>query len=272
MSRGTTGIYTAPAGTAAIAGQIINPTSFNSLVTDIGGEITNSLDRLGRSGMGAALAMSGFKITGLGPGTATGDGATFGQYTADIAAATTAIPNANLASMAAYTVKANATGSPAAVADVTLAALAALLVAQGFSVVPVGSITPIVGVAAPAGWLLCDGTAVSRTTYSSLFTTCATNFGVGDGSTTFNVPDLRGYFVRGFDAGRGIDPARVLYAAQADALASHTHVVNIINILAGAGAVQNAVNAAATGGAATQATGVAETRPKNIAFNYCIKF
>lgn len=55
-------------------------------------------------------------------------------------------------------------------------------------------------VAAPAGWLECNGAAVSRTTYSDLFTAVATLFGVGDGSTTFNVPDLRDHFVKGKNA------------------------------------------------------------------------
>lgn len=57
--------------------------------------------------------------------------------------------------------------------------------------VPTGSLVPYGGSAAPSGWLLCDGTAVSRTTYASLFTVISTTYGSGDGSTTFNLPDLR---------------------------------------------------------------------------------
>jgi hypothetical protein len=60
------------------------------------------------------------------------------------------------------------------------------------SALPVGSIVEYGGSAAPTGWLICDGTAISRTTYSDLFTAISTSFGVGDGSTTFNLPDLRG--------------------------------------------------------------------------------
>ncbi|HEC26694.1 MAG TPA: tail fiber protein [Gammaproteobacteria bacterium] len=55
------------------------------------------------------------------------------------------------------------------------------------------------GATAPTGYLLCDGTAVSRTTYSDLFTVIGTLFGVGDGSTTFNVPDRRGRSSAGLD-------------------------------------------------------------------------
>lgn len=62
---------------------------------------------------------------------------------------------------------------------------------------PVGTINAYGGTTAPDGWLLCQGQAVSRTDYSELFSVIGTNFGGGDGSTTFNVPDLRGEFLRG---------------------------------------------------------------------------
>lgn len=57
---------------------------------------------------------------------------------------------------------------------------------------PSGAVLPYAGPTAPTGFLMCDGSAVSRTTYSSLFAAISTNFGIGDGTTTFNVPDLRG--------------------------------------------------------------------------------
>jgi microcystin-dependent protein len=57
---------------------------------------------------------------------------------------------------------------------------------------PSGSIAAFAGSTAPNGWLLCDGTAISRTTYADLFTAIGTQYGGGDGSTTFNLPDLRG--------------------------------------------------------------------------------
>lgn len=58
--------------------------------------------------------------------------------------------------------------------------------------VPPGALTMYGASSAPSGWLLCDGSAVSRATYSALFTAISTTYGVGDGSTTFNVPDMRG--------------------------------------------------------------------------------
>lgn len=66
-------------------------------------------------------------------------------------------------------------------------------------IVPAGMLSPYAGSAAPTGWLLCDGSAVSRVAYSVLFTVVGTTYGVGDGSTTFNVPDLRGRVVAGKD-------------------------------------------------------------------------
>lgn len=60
----------------------------------------------------------------------------------------------------------------------------------------------------PSGWLECTGQAVSRTTYAGLFAGIGTAYGIGDGSTTFNIPDYRGYFLRGQDEGAGNDPDR----------------------------------------------------------------
>ena len=68
---------------------------------------------------------------------------------------------------------------------------------------PPGVIVPYGVSAAPTGFLLCDGTAVSRTTYSALFAVVSSLYGDGNGSSTFNVPDLRGRFIAGWDAGAG---------------------------------------------------------------------
>ena len=57
---------------------------------------------------------------------------------------------------------------------------------------PIGKIVMYAGSSAPRGWLLCQGQAVSRTTYAKLFSVIGTTYGSGDGSTTFNVPDMRG--------------------------------------------------------------------------------
>ena len=57
---------------------------------------------------------------------------------------------------------------------------------------PAGSVIAWVAGSAPTGWLLCQGQAISRSTYAALFAVCSTDYGSGDGSSTFNVPDLRG--------------------------------------------------------------------------------
>lgn len=97
--------------------------------------------------------------------------------------------------------------------------------------VPIGSIVPYAGSSAPSGWLLCYGQAVSRTTYGDLFGVIGTTFGVGDGSTTFNVPDLRGRIPLGKDNMGGTSANRVT-AAEADTIGgasgaeTHTLVVS----------------------------------------------
>ncbi len=71
----------------------------------------------------------------------------------------------------------------------------------------VGAIKPWGKSTAPAGYLLCDGTAVSRTTYADLFAIISTTYGAGDGSTTFNVPNLQGKMPQGYDGGSSYDLA-----------------------------------------------------------------
>ena len=92
---------------------------------------------------------------------------------------------------------------------------------------------------APEGWLKCNGAAVSRTTYARLFALLGAHYGAGDGSTTFNLPDMRGLFPRGWDDGRGLDPGRAFGAYQDMLIQSHNHG-------ASAGEVGNHLHAAWT--------------------------
>lgn len=80
---------------------------------------------------------------------------------------------------------------------------------------PAGSICFVCQSAAPTGWIKANGAAVSRATYADLFAAIGITFGDGDGSTTFNLPDMRGEFPRGFDDSRGADTGRALGTAQA---------------------------------------------------------
>ncbi len=82
---------------------------------------------------------------------------------------------------------------------------------------PTGAIMPYAGASAPTGYLFCDGNAVSRATYSDLFGIIGVTYGVGDGSTTFALPDLRGRVIAGQDD-MGGSSANTLTDAQADQL------------------------------------------------------
>lgn len=75
----------------------------------------------------------------------------------------------------------------------------------------------------PEGWLICDGRAVSRSQHQMLFSRIGTRWGAGDGITTFNLPNIRGEFIRGADLGRGVDPARQIGSWQGDQNLEHDH-------------------------------------------------
>lgn len=70
-------------------------------------------------------------------------------------------------------------------------------VTAGIGLPPVGSVIAFAGNSSPAGWLLCDGSAVSRETYADLFAVIGTTYGAGDGSTTFGLPNLTNKFIQG---------------------------------------------------------------------------
>ena len=139
--------------------------------------------------------------------------------------------------------------------------------------VPVGTVALWLTGSPPSGWLHMNGQAVSRTTYASLFALWGTSFGGGDGSTTFNVPDVRGEFPRFWDASRGVDSGRAIGSAQEDQIEAHTHdgvlqeaatpyYINL-NRIAGES------DTWATGnneGDTTGSSGGTETRPRNVAF------
>ncbi|WP_063827760.1 phage tail protein [Mesorhizobium loti] len=176
--------------------------------------------------------------------------------------------------------------------------LAALSVGDVPSIeVPPGCISMFGAATPPTGWLKCNGQAVSRVTYAPLFTAIGTSWGAGDAINTFNVPDLRGEFVRGFDDGRNVDTGRAIASFQDWATAApKTTTPARIN---GAGATIAMTNASNpthvgfarpsktgesvtaegydTGGAGNEmdsinvVTGDPETRPRNLAVLYIIK-
>lgn len=145
--------------------------------------------------------------------------------------------------------------------------------------VPPGAIQQFAMTTVPTGWLKCNGQAVSRTGYAALFAAIGTAWGAGDGSTTFGVPDLRGEFLRGWDDGRGVDAGRAFGSAQGDQIKTHTHQINA-NVGGTATADNQVVVAVGAQGdelvssdfVLAPAAGVgAETRPRNVAIQWCIR-
>jgi microcystin-dependent protein len=224
MPRNSSGVYVQPASDVnpPIAGTVIDPVAFAAALTDIANELTNSLDRLGRAPMQAALAMAGFRITNVGAPVAQTDAA-------------------RLADFGTY--------------------------------LPPGAIGLYSQKIAPAGWAIADGSAISRTVNPVLFSFYNSDgliYGVGDGLTTFNLPNYQGAMLRSWDNGRGLDPARVFGSYQADMFASHTHAGGTNSTLPMA--LLTGTGTLATGIAATQsATGGSETVGKNYACLVCIR-
>ena len=143
---------------------------------------------------------------------------------------------------------------------------------------PVGTVIFYAKNTAPTGFLKANGAAVSRSTYADLFTAIGTTFGVGDGSTTFNVPDMRGYFVRGWADDGSIDSGRSFGSTQ-DATSFTANTDEFGNGARGqASRFKNSDgdDGSATVGSSTPSSTVNITyrkvRPVNLALLACIKF
>lgn len=99
---------------------------------------------------------------------------------------------------------------------------------------PVGSVIDYAGTTEPSGWLFCYGQAINRTTYAALFAILSTTYGVGDGSTTFNLPDLRGRVVAGQDDMGGSSANRMTSPLNGDTLGaaggSESHTLTIAEV------------------------------------------
>ncbi|HHS9880604.1 TPA: phage tail protein [Klebsiella aerogenes] len=157
----------------------------------------------------------------------------------------------------------------------------------------VGSVMGFAVNAAPAGWLAANGQAVSRNVYARLFSRIGTTWGAGDGSTTFNLPDLRGEFIRGWDNGRDVDSGRAFASRQKGTIVGAKDDDNDaanISFLANGGVVDYGSDTVtpsdypgmipyylnATGKTSVPAASMryffSVTRPRNVALLYCIKY
>lgn len=151
------------------------------------------------------------------------------------------------------------------------------------STVPAGAVLDFAGSTAPAGYLLCDGSTVSRTTYARLFAAISDKWGAGDGSTTFKLPDFRGRVLLGSGTGSGLTARTLAATGGAEThqltsaeMPSHTHTQNSHNHIqdphshaattTGTGSVvtQNSINGSAnTSTPAATATNQAATATNN---------
>jgi microcystin-dependent protein len=157
---------------------------------------------------------------------------------------------------------------------------------QTITTVPTGLMSMWAASTAPSGWLECNGASLSTTTYAALFAIIAYTYG-GSGAN-FNLPDMRGYFPRGWDNGRGVDSGRAIGTSQADDNKSHTHTATVTDPghvhtsskmvnngggNGGAGASLGWVDTASavTGISVSNSTVGTEARPKNVALMFIIK-
>ena len=134
-----------------------------------------------------------------------------------------------------------------------------------------GVILSIAHTTVPAGYLLCNGSAISRITYSKLFDLIGTSYGAGNGSTTFNVPDLRGIFLRGFDNSRGADVGRVFGVEQAASKIQNGYWYGVPVI---DGELPQNITSGRFGGGSPTSTSMefVQIRPRNNTVNYVIKY
>ncbi|MBC3466031.1 tail fiber protein [Pseudomonas sp. RW10S2] len=119
--------------------------------------------------------------------------------------------------------------------------------------VPAGTVIYTAGSAAPPGFLKANGAAVGRAAYAELYAQIGTNYGAGDGVTTFNVPDLRAEFIRGLDDGRGVDSARLRGSVQMSQNLAHSHAVTVA---ASGSHTHNLSAVASSAGAHSHAAGI----------------
>jgi microcystin-dependent protein len=112
--------------------------------------------------------------------------------------------------------------------------------AGGYPLIPVGGLMPYAGATSPEGWLLCNGAAVSRTTYANLWALVGTTYGSGDGTTTFNVPDMRSRMPIGAGAGTGLTSRALAATGGAESvviasgnLPTHVHSIDPPNTTSG---------------------------------------
>jgi microcystin-dependent protein len=168
MSRNGSGTYNLPAGNPVVSGATITSSWANTTMQNIADGLTQSVASDGQTPMTGALNMANNKITSVTDPTNAQDAATKSYVDA-----------------VGFTVAPGTSGN-------VLTSNGTIWTSAAATTIPAGSMQMWPTATAPTGYLLCAGAAVSRTTYAALYAVIGTTYGVGDGTTTFNVPDLRG--------------------------------------------------------------------------------
>lgn len=182
-------------------------------------------------------------------------------------------------------VQLDADGKLPAVSGELLTGITAAQISGLSSGMPTGAVVAVASSSVPSGFLECNGAAVSRTSYASLYAAIGVVHGYGDNSTTFNLPDYRGRFLRGWDHAIARDPDRASRTAmatggatgdtvgsvQTDAFKSHTHTIAASAPTTAAGSTSS-LGSPNNASQTSNSTGGNETRPINANVMYCIKY
>ncbi len=212
MSRNGSGTYTLPAGNPVVTNTVISSTWANTTLTDLANAMTGSVAADGQTPMTGPLNLNSNKIANVTDPTLDQDATTKAYVDAADAVLTAAI-----------------------------AAIPSL---------PTGTINMWPTASAPTGYLLCAGSAVSRTTYAALFAVISTTFGVGDGTTTFNLPNYTNRMPYGTTIGAT--------GGSADAvIVSHTHTAT--STVTDTGHYHLQPNSGGAGGTITAPSGLGST-------------
>jgi microcystin-dependent protein len=165
--------------------------------------------------------------------------------------------------------------------------------------VPAGTVIAYASSTVPSGFLECNGSNISRSTYAQLYSAIGNAWGSGDGSSTFGLPDLRGEFIRGWDRTRGVDASRGFATTQSSQNQQHNHAITdpshshnmrglalsggsgSVSITLGSGqsyqiGYSNSISSRTSGNSSTGISinnqGGSESRPRNVSLMYIIKF
>lgn len=213
----------AASATAANSSKVAAATSETNAATSASTATTQAgiaTTKAGEAGTSATTASAQAGIATTKAGEAAGSATTATTKASEAStSANTATAQAGIATTKAGEASASASAAAGSAAAAASSADQVDLTRQ----VPSGAVQYFATGAAPTGWLKANGALVSRSTYAALFSAIGTTFGAGDGSTTFQLPDLRGEFLRALDDGRGIDTGRALGSAQGDANKAHSH-------------------------------------------------